>query len=211
MVVVVVVVLDVLVVVLVDVVVVVGQLVGMSIQFSHVPTEHTRIIVAPTGSSTIYPAVKLAAGTCVSKGAVYPFASEYKSNGPAEPPGGIVMFICINMSYGGVVVVVVVVGVDVVVVVVVVGATVVVVVVVFSNTISTKFTHFSVACILTMVVKSGTNALEYPATRDALLTPVSKAVVKLSRFEYKSNTVASVPAVVSVSNTVMIMMGSSCY
>jgi len=97
---VVVVVLDVLVVVLVDVdvVVVVGQLVGMSIQFSHVPTEHTLMIVAPTGSSTIYPAVKLAAGTCVSKGAVYPFASEYKSNGPAEPPGGIVMFICINIS-----------------------------------------------------------------------------------------------------------------
>lgn len=81
---VVVVVLDVLVVVLVelvDVVVVVGQLVGKSIQFSHVPTEHTLMIVAPTGSSTIYPAVKLAAGTCVSKGETYPSASEYKSNG----------------------------------------------------------------------------------------------------------------------------------
>jgi hypothetical protein len=82
---------------LVDVVVVVGQLVGISIQFSHVPTEQTRITVAPIGSVIVYPATKSTAGTCVSNGVVNPFASEYKSKGPAAPPGGMVMVICINM------------------------------------------------------------------------------------------------------------------
>jgi hypothetical protein len=47
------------------VVVVVGQLVGRSIQLSHVPTEQTLIIVAPVGSSITYPLVKVKAGTCV--------------------------------------------------------------------------------------------------------------------------------------------------
>jgi hypothetical protein len=79
------------------VVVVVGQLVGKSIQFSHVPTEQTRITVAPIGSVTVYPATKSTAGTCVSNGVVNPSASEYKSKGPAAPPGGMVMVICINM------------------------------------------------------------------------------------------------------------------
>ena len=79
------------------VVVVVGQLVGKSIQFSHVPTEQTRIMVAPIGSVTVYPATKSTAGTCVSNGVVNPSASEYKSKGPAAPPGGMVMVICINM------------------------------------------------------------------------------------------------------------------
>ena len=69
------------------VLVVVGQLVGKSIQFSHVPVEQTRIMVAPIGSVTVYPATKSAAETCVSNGDANPFASENKSNGPAAPPG----------------------------------------------------------------------------------------------------------------------------
>tara|TARA_R110001606_G_scaffold53503_2_gene132061 strand:- start:8696 stop:9112 length:417 start_codon:yes stop_codon:yes gene_type:complete len=80
------------------VLVVVGQLVGKSIQFSHVPVEQTRIMVAPIGSVTVYPATKSAAETCVSNGDANPSAFENKSNGPAAPPGGMVKVICINMS-----------------------------------------------------------------------------------------------------------------
>ena len=49
------------------VVVVVGQLVGMSTQLVHTPVEQTLTVEVPAGATTMYPAVKLAAGTCVSK------------------------------------------------------------------------------------------------------------------------------------------------
>jgi hypothetical protein len=100
--------------------------------------------------------------------------------------------------------VVVVVG-SVVVVVVVVVELVDVVVVVVSNGMSKEFVHNTLFdLILTIVVKSGTKALAYPANKETLDTPVSKAEVYPSESENKSKGPVSAPAVVNVINAVII-------
>jgi hypothetical protein len=58
---------------------------------------------------------------------------------------------------------------------------------------------------LIIVVKSGTNAEAYPASKADLETPVSKADTYPSKFEYKLKGPESVPATVNVINTVITL------
>jgi hypothetical protein len=85
---------------------------------------------------------------------------------------------------------------------------VVVVVVVVQGTmgISIKFVHRGGLSDITliMVVPLGTSVLVYPAKRDALATPVSKAPVYPSTSEYRLKGPVSDPATVSVIVTIMV-------
>ena len=50
-----------------------------------IPVEQTLTVEVPAGAVTTYPAIKLAAGTCVSKACTKLSTFENKSNGPACP------------------------------------------------------------------------------------------------------------------------------
>jgi hypothetical protein len=74
----------------------------------------------------------------------------------------------------------------------------------YVNVISILFEQSPIDCTLTIVVKSGTEADEYPARRAALLTPVANAETYPLMFEYRLKGPASAPAVVNVINTVIL-------
>jgi len=74
----------------------------------------------------------------------------------------------------------------------------------YVNVISILFEQSPVDCTLTIVVKLGTKAEEYPAKRAALLTPVSNAEIYPSVSEYRLKGPESIPATVNVISTVIL-------
>jgi hypothetical protein len=70
--------------VLVEVVVVITT--GMKYELVQTPVDLTWIIVAESGTVTVYPANNEALGTFVATGTVYPSASVYMLKGPVSAP-----------------------------------------------------------------------------------------------------------------------------
>jgi hypothetical protein len=80
------VVVDVVEVLVVDVLVVVVIPIGIRSKFVHTPVDCTFIIVAASGTVTLYPASNEALDTPIATGTLYPSASEYMLKGPVSAP-----------------------------------------------------------------------------------------------------------------------------